>query len=295
MYNILCEFNNIEDSERWNKAWKLRVLERVRSFVWLMLHERLLTNLRKSNMGLGHAMCRFCGDTVENELHAIRDCPVVMPLWLNTVEESMRSTFFISDWQQWLDLNLNSFGKWSENTTWKDYWATVCHCIRSWLNKEEHYDHFQRPLNAAVVVANHVKQYSQAELLQTVLHKVNKTEVRISWKPPMEEWVKLNTDGAYKEGRVAGCGGVIRDSNGVWKGGFAKNLGICSAYVAELWGVLEGLKHARSLGFKRIELEVDSSVVRQVLLQPGCGRPLGGSLVMCIRRLMELARLGSCD
>jgi hypothetical protein len=100
MYNILCEFNNIEDSERWNKAWKLRVLERVRSFVWLMLHERLLTNLRKSSMGLGHAMCRFCGDTVENELHAIRDCPVVMPLWLNTVEESMRSTFFISDWQQ---------------------------------------------------------------------------------------------------------------------------------------------------------------------------------------------------
>jgi hypothetical protein len=34
MYNILCEFNNIEDSERWNKAWKLRVPERVRSFVW---------------------------------------------------------------------------------------------------------------------------------------------------------------------------------------------------------------------------------------------------------------------
>jgi hypothetical protein len=33
---------------------------------------------------------------------------------------------------------------------------------------------------------------------------------------------------------------------------------------------------------------VDSSVVRQVLLQPGCGRPLGGSLVMRIRRLLEL-------
>jgi ribonuclease HI len=48
------------------------------------------------------------------------------------------------------------------------------------------------------------------------------------------------------------------------------------------------LKHARSMGFKRIELEVDSSVVRQVLLQPGCGRSLGDSLVMRIRRLMEL-------
>ncbi|MCI43937.1 ribonuclease H protein [Trifolium medium] len=51
-------------------------------------------------------------------------------------------------------------------------------------------------------------------------------------------------DGAYKEESVAGCGGVIRDNNGVTvlKGGFGKNLGICSAYVAELWGVLEGLR-----------------------------------------------------
>jgi hypothetical protein len=39
---------------------------------------------------------------------------------------------------------------------------------------------------------------------------------------------------------------VIRYSNSVWRGGFAKNLGICSAYVAELWGVLEGLMNARS-------------------------------------------------
>ncbi|KAK2362266.1 heat shock 70 kDa protein [Trifolium repens] len=71
-------------------------------------------------------------------------------------------------------------------------------------------------------------------------------------------------------------------------GGFAKNLGICNAYVAELWGVLEGLRYARRLGFNRIELNVDSSVVNQVLRQPGYGRPLGGALVMRIRRLFEL-------
>ncbi|PNX62105.1 ribonuclease H [Trifolium pratense] len=101
-------------------------------------------------------------------------------------------------------------------------------------------------------------------------------------------WVQLNTDGAYKEGRVAGCGGVIRDSSGVWKGGFTNKLGICNAYVAELWGVLEGLRYARSLGFNRIELDVDSSVVNQVLKQPGYGRPLGGTLVMRICCLLEL-------
>jgi hypothetical protein len=45
-------------------------------------------------------------------------------------------------------------------------------------------------------------------------NKVNKTEVMIYWKPPIEDWVKFYTDGAYKEGRVVGCGGVIRDSSG---------------------------------------------------------------------------------
>jgi hypothetical protein len=48
------------------------------------------------------------------------------------------------------------------------------------------------------------------------------------------------------------------------------------------------LKYVRSMGFNRIELEVDSSVIRQMLLQSGCGRPLGGSLVMRIYRLLEL-------
>lgn len=47
---------------------------------------------------------------------------------------------------------------------------------------------------------------------------------------------------------VVGCGGLLRDYNGVWIGGFAKHLGVCSTYVAELWGVLEGLNMARTFG-----------------------------------------------
>ncbi|MCI72573.1 hypothetical protein A2U01_0093836, partial [Trifolium medium] len=40
----------------------------------------------------------------------------------------------------------------------------------------------------------------------------------IYWKTLLEGWVKLNTDGAYKEGSAAGSGGVIRDSHGGWLG-----------------------------------------------------------------------------
>jgi hypothetical protein len=49
--------------------------------------------------------------------------------------------------------------------------------------------------------------------------------------------VKLNTNGMSKEGKRAGCGAFIRGSDMEWIGGFAKFLGTCNAYVAELRGV----------------------------------------------------------
>ncbi|MCI29347.1 hypothetical protein A2U01_0050556 [Trifolium medium] len=38
--------------------------------------------------------------------------------------------------------------------------------------------------------------------------------VKDSWKPPPEGWVRLNMDGSCKEGNRAGCGGLVRGSEG---------------------------------------------------------------------------------
>jgi hypothetical protein len=54
----------------------------------------------------------------------------------------------------------------------------------------------------------------------------------------MRSWVKLNTDGAAKRRDEIGCGGVLRGANGVWICGFSKRLGVCCAYVMELWGII---------------------------------------------------------
>lgn len=40
-------------------------------------------------------------------------------------------------------------------------------------------------------------------------------EVRVGWSPPVNDWVKCNVDGACRDrGRLAGCGGVLRDGSG---------------------------------------------------------------------------------
>ncbi|PNY05666.1 hypothetical protein L195_g002121 [Trifolium pratense] len=60
-------------------------------------------------------------------------------------------------------------------------------------------------------------------------------------------------------GGVAGCGGAFRDSNGAWKGGFAKNIGTASAYVVELWVCIKGEQVGSARG--RILL----NIIRQLM------------------------------
>jgi hypothetical protein len=43
-----------------------------------------------------------------------------------------------------------------------------------------------------------------------------------------ENWVRLNTDGSSKDNAKAGCGGLIRGSDGEWLGGFSKFIENCS-------------------------------------------------------------------
>jgi hypothetical protein len=99
MYEQICGIQRENADTIWSKVWKLNVPERVRCFIWLLLHDRLLTNYRKSRMGLGHAMCTHCGNVVETSLHAIRDCALVTPLWLQTVPLEDRCSFFMDDLQ----------------------------------------------------------------------------------------------------------------------------------------------------------------------------------------------------
>lgn len=65
----------------------------------------------------------------------------------------------------------------------------------------------------------------------------------IRWKFPSAGWHKLNSDGASKgNSGLSGWGGIVREERGFLMYGFALNIGICSAYNAEFWGFLRGLK-----------------------------------------------------
>ncbi|MCH98804.1 ribonuclease H protein, partial [Trifolium medium] len=121
----------------------------------------------------------------------------------------------------------------------------------TWRNKEAHDEEFVKPIHSVNYVQKRVEEYQHAKQASDLLVGRECTRVEIGWKPPSSSFVRPNTDGARKDNNKAGCGGIIRGNQGEWLGGFAKGVGECSAFIAELWGVFEGLSLAKRMGFRK--------------------------------------------
>lgn len=85
MYTHLTNDKESTDDEEWMMVLRLNMSERVRSFMWLVKHGRLLTNFSKNMKGMGYATYSICGSSCESILHALCDCPSVRKLWKNIV------------------------------------------------------------------------------------------------------------------------------------------------------------------------------------------------------------------
>lgn len=94
--------------------------------------------------------------------------------------------------------------------------------------------------------------------------------------------IKLNTDGDCNANNYAGYGGVLWDHHGNWKGGFSKYVGNCSTLMAEFWGVLEGIKLSKKLGFKHLEINMDTLMVVQAIEDGKVGS------IECVAILLEI-------
>lgn len=107
MYKMLTQAGEHTMSKEWSAIWKLRVPERVRSFAWILKHDKLLTNNCISTSGFGEDGCSLCGAVRETSLHALRDCKVVKGLWDNIVPGNIKRQFFEAYWHDWLLLNIH--------------------------------------------------------------------------------------------------------------------------------------------------------------------------------------------
>ncbi|GAU38719.1 hypothetical protein TSUD_396480 [Trifolium subterraneum] len=141
------------------------------------------------------------------------------------------------------------------------------------------------------MIVEYVKAYKSSMMEEEqIRYSKAQQQVHITWVAPPagSRVVCFKLDGAAKTSdNKSGCGGVLRNENGTWIEGFTKALGDTTAYMAELWGIYEGLRLAQRRKMTRLELRTDSQVIAQRLQDQQGGSNTGCTLMKKIRRLLD--------
>ncbi|KAF7807009.1 ribonuclease H [Senna tora] len=240
----------------WDAIWKSKNKYRDKFLLWRISHNSLPTRSKIASWNSLSSLCSICKTGRELNTHVIRDCPNTSHIWNYFVKPNDRTTFFLLPLKEWVTWNIKKGGMVS-NIPWSMLFSIICSRVWDWRNKFINDNEFQYPLEPHKSILIYAKsQMSAFAVLKPVIPSV--PVLPILWKKPEVGWVKVNTDGAVcKESKVAGCGGLIRDHDGVWIKGFERKIGFSNVLSAELWGIAEGLSLAWILGYRKVILESD--------------------------------------
>lgn len=117
--------------------WKLvgdsKVPQRIRFFLWLVTHDRIMSNMNRFSHGLARTpFCGRCPNTKKSTLHLLRDCPSARDIWRQLVLRIKLTTFFTSPLHQWIRSNLATS---DTNPKWPTTFAVTFWWIWKWRNK----------------------------------------------------------------------------------------------------------------------------------------------------------------
>lgn len=262
-FSVKSAYNMIVKSSPTNRnykaIWKLKVPEKVRLFVWRLSHDRLLTRERCSCWFGSSDRCHLCPNQVESTLHVLRDCSAAASLWNKFLHPRHFNVFYNHDFSSWLSDNLSNKFSPVLNFNWNQIWATITWSLWRWRNDSLFNSSSNIPRDPYLNIYSAIQQYNECLDLSIVGNEETvKTMRSITWKRPEVGWIKLNTDGSCDVSRErSGCGGLLRNSDGVFVMGFAKFLGNCSVLRAEAYGLLEGLQCASEIGIAKLQIECD--------------------------------------
>lgn len=258
-----------EKDTRWELAWHTPVQQRVRVFIWLGLHNRLLCNanrtIRKLTTDPG---CKRCGSREETLVHIFRDCPTARHIWRAVGGSAQYPSFYNGNLSEWLTRNLKATGL-IHSEKWPTCFAVTLWWIWRWRNCIVFGRDNEVPIHVGTFIHDRVeetwesfKKYEENEAGTSRIRR----EIYIKWLAPPTDWLSLNTDGASKgTPGPAGGGGIIRNSSGIFLQAFSANFGVCSAYKAEIMAAMLGLNMAKEMGIPKLVLQMDNEACIQVL------------------------------
>ncbi|XP_058737868.1 TMV resistance protein N-like isoform X3 [Vicia villosa] len=243
----------------WRWISHLKVPRCFKTFLLAVLCERLPTI----------AKCRFCTMEATPTIHVLRDCRRACAIWVQMVPPQVCEEFFSISLHDWMHRFLRK--SWLPNNC-EDYDAD---CLRFSVTTFL----LWKDGNNSIPEGDSLTDNGLYSMIKSLVQEHTS---------PTRHFVKLNVDSCCMENpRNAGYGGLFRDVEGNWLGGFYGSLGFATNMKAELYAICQGLITAWDLGYKNMLVETDSLEAINHIEEANIEHDAYRSLVADIRSLMK--------
>lgn len=106
-YKLLQADHWNDSSQHWNLAWQWNGPQRIRTFLWLALSNKLLTNSERYRRHMTqNAGCSHCGSRFEDIDHVLRTCSTARACWTLIIPADSLPAFYHQPAHSWLLSNL---------------------------------------------------------------------------------------------------------------------------------------------------------------------------------------------
>ncbi|CAL8174658.1 unnamed protein product [Prunus armeniaca] len=219
----------------WQFLWRLRLPPKVKTFLRIVCHQKLLTNVQRQKRGLTQVpTCPRCDYPMETIAHLFKDCPFSLAIW-NCLQIGDNSSPDLMEFKEWLLRNLQSKRMVYNGLPWPLVFALYLWFIWKWRCKGIFDQRFVMPVDPQQLILQYAWEWFNAN--KPPSHSYMPSVVQLHWIAPTHGVCKINTDGSRNsDSGSIGAGGLLRDNYGAWIKGFSVNLGVGSVLEAELWG-----------------------------------------------------------
>ena len=263
----------------WKDIWHLQCPPKIKQFIWRVAHNSLAMkmNIKRRHVDLD-TRCPVCLRLDEDGGHCFLKCKQMRRCWRELQLDSVRCLLLNAQTSKEFIrciLGLKT-----------DQCLRTCLLLWKWWdarNKANASEPMPSCLDVVCAVNSIFRELSIEESKTTQIQVPRKR-----WKPPDQQFLKINVDGSFiKEDNVGACGFIVRNYLGEPVLAGASNISpALDALSAETLACLFALESAQQVGISWIELEMDCSQLRDAITSQARDMAPNGVLFRSIRELL---------
>ncbi|XP_031116600.1 uncharacterized protein LOC116020256 [Ipomoea triloba] len=238
---------NLQD-HIWKKIWNLEVPNKLKTFLWIAMHDRVMGNAERKRRGLTlEGCCDLCPGHLESADHILRSCSRAKEIWLAYASREQRSKWRHLDFRRWIINNVTEHvagegtGEWSRRFAIIVWWLWRWRCDRVFNERDADVQH-------KIIWIRTAKEETERAFIR---HK--------------DVIVKVGCN-------RAGFAGVVRNNKGEWHGGIMSKSDYSDPSMVEVEAIVECLSWAWQRGLRDLEVQSDAKNVVQWFQNDSVGR-----------------------